>query len=50
MNLDELVAAFEAGTIDNDEFPHQRHVQVRGVSRNDISGKRLFADWLPESA
>jgi flavin reductase (DIM6/NTAB) family NADH-FMN oxidoreductase RutF len=28
MDIDELVAAFEAGEIDNSEFPHRRHVEV----------------------
>ena len=28
MNADELRVAFEAGTIGNDEFPHEAHVRV----------------------
>jgi hypothetical protein len=34
MNDDELLDAFEAGTIAGDEFPHERHVRVAwGLSR-----------------
>jgi flavin reductase (DIM6/NTAB) family NADH-FMN oxidoreductase RutF len=34
MNDEQLIAAFEAGTIGNDEFPHERHVRVAwGLAR-----------------
>jgi hypothetical protein len=28
MNVDELIAAFEAGTVEGDAFPHEAHVRV----------------------